>query len=120
MTKNYKNGGLTMTDVETFIKSLKITWIKRFIRSDTNGILNKIYMKKLHPFGGKFLFECNYSENDVDAFAGTNMFLKDVLTSRASCNSKPVILSYRNEILWTATSGREDALSFIKTGIKRV
>ena len=87
-----------MIDLETFIKSLKITWIKRFMGSDANRILNKIYMKKLHPFGGKFLFECNYSENDVDAFAGTNKFLKDLLTSWASCNSKPVILSYRNEI----------------------
>ena len=86
-----------MIDLETFMKSLKNTSIKRFMGSDANGILSKIYMKNLHPIGGKFLFECNYSKNDVDVFAGTNSFLKDVFTSWASCNSKQVILSYRNE-----------------------
>ena len=43
-----------MIDLETFIESLKITWIKRFIESDDNGILNKLYMNKLHPFGENF------------------------------------------------------------------
>ena len=81
--------------------------------SDANGFLNKIYMKKLLPFGGKFLFECNYSENDVDVFAGTNKFLKDVLTSYASCNSKPVILSYRNEILWNNSNIRAGGCTII-------
>ena len=57
-------------------------------------------MNKLHPFGGKLLFECSYSANDVSVFAGTNTFLKDVLLSWASCNLKPAISSYRNEILW--------------------
>ena len=80
-----------MIDLETFIESLKITWIKRFIESDDNSILNKLYMNKLHPFGGKFLFECSYSANDVSVFAGTNTFLNDVLLSWASCNSKPAI-----------------------------
>ena len=46
--------------------------------------------ENIRPCGGKFLFDCNYSENDFDVFAGTNKFLKDVLTSWASytCNSK--------------------------------
>ena len=113
LTKRYENGGLKMIDLETFIKSLKITWIKRFMGSDANGILNKIYMEKIHPFGGKFLFECNYSENDVDVFAGTNKFLKDVLTSWASLNSKPVILSYRDEILWNNSNIRAGGCTII-------
>ena len=100
LINNYDAGGLKMIDLETFIKSLKITWIKRFIESDENGILNKIYMNKLNPYGGKLLFECNYSTKDADVFADGNTFLKDVLTSWASCISKPAIVSYRNEILW--------------------
>ena len=42
LIKNYESGGLKMIDLETFIDSLKITWIKRFIESDDNGILNKL------------------------------------------------------------------------------
>ena len=59
LTSNYETGGLKMIDIETLIKSLKATWVKRIIESDDNGILNKIYMKKLNPFGGKLIFECN-------------------------------------------------------------
>ena len=36
-----------MIDVETFIKSLKICWIKRMIESEDNGILKNIYLSKL-------------------------------------------------------------------------
>ena len=72
-----------------------------------------LYGKKLDPFGGKFLFECNYSENDVDVFAGTNKFLKDVVTSWASLNSKPVIFSYRDEILWNNSNIRAGGCTII-------
>ena len=33
-----------MIDLETFIKSLKICWIKRMIESEDNGILKSIYL----------------------------------------------------------------------------
>ena len=31
LTKKYENGSLKMTDLETLIESLKLTWIKRFM-----------------------------------------------------------------------------------------
>ena len=43
-----------MIDLETFIKSLKICWMKRMIESEDNGILKNIYLSKLKPFGGNF------------------------------------------------------------------
>ena len=57
-------------------------------------------MNKLNPFGGKLIFECNVFSRDIDIFAGANKFLKDVLIAWSSCNSKPAISSYRQEILW--------------------
>ena len=39
LTMDYEKGGLKMIDLETFIKSLKICWIKRMIESEDNGIL---------------------------------------------------------------------------------
>ena len=35
-----------MIDLETFIKSLKICWIKRMIESEDNGILKNIYTQR--------------------------------------------------------------------------
>ena len=70
---------IMIIDIETFIKSKKNTWIKRFIESHENGTLNKIYLNILNPYGGKLLFECNYCTKDADVFADGNTFLKDVL-----------------------------------------
>ena len=69
-----------MIDLETFIRSLKITWIKRIIESDAKGILNKLYMQKLKPLGGSLLFECNFTDKDVDKIVKNNNFLRDIHT----------------------------------------
>ena len=50
LTMDYEKGGLKMMDLETFIKSLKICWIKRMTESEDNGILKNIYLSKLKPF----------------------------------------------------------------------
>ena len=102
-----------MIDLETFIRSLKITWIKRIIESDAKGILNKLYMQKLKPFGGSLLFECNLTDKDVDKIAKNNNFLRDILLAWCSCNAKTAILSYRNEIIWNNTHINADGNTFI-------
>ena len=50
------------------------------IESEDNGILKNIYLSKLKPFGGKLLFECNLSENDLHRFT-QNIFFKRYLGS---------------------------------------
>ena len=74
LTMDYENERLKMIDLETFIKSLKICWIKRMIESEDNRILKNIYLSKLKPFGGKLLFECNFSENDIHRFTQIKFF----------------------------------------------
>ena len=52
---DYEKGGLKMIDLETFIKSLKICWIKRMTESEDNGILKKTYiLANLNPFEENF------------------------------------------------------------------
>lgn len=104
----YEKGGLKMIDIQLFIKSLKVSWIKRILESDNNGMLNKMYLSKLRPFGDKLVFECNISENDINQFAQNNTFLKDILRAWINFASRTAILSYRNEILWNN--------SYIRTG----
>ena len=81
-----------MIDLGTFIKSLKICWIKRMIEPEDNRILKNIYLSKLKPFGGKLLFEFNFSENDIHRFT-QNKFLKDILAAWCKCIKNPVISS---------------------------
>ena len=43
-----------MIDLETFIKSLKICWIKRMIESEDNGILKTYILANLNPLEENF------------------------------------------------------------------
>ena len=43
LTMDYEKGGLKTIDLETFMKSLKICWIKRMIESEDDGLLKKTY-----------------------------------------------------------------------------
>ena len=99
LTMGYESGGLKMIDLDNFIKSLKICWIKRMVEAENDAILNRIYINNLRPFGGKLLFECNILENDVCRYT-QNRFLKDVLLAWCRCKANVVIPSYRHEILW--------------------
>ena len=114
LTMDYEKGGLKMIDLETFIKSLKICWIKRMIESEDNGILKNIYLSKLKPFGGKLLFECNFSENDIHRFT-QNIFLKDILAAWCKCIENPVISSYRHEILWNNSNVKVEGNTIMYT-----
>ena len=99
LTMGYESGGLKMIDLDNFINSLKICWIKRMIEAENDAILNKIYINSLSSFGGKLLFECNISEDDICRIT-PNSILNDVLLSWCRCKSNVVIQSYRHEILW--------------------
>ena len=53
-TMDYEKGGLKMIDLEIFIKSLKICWIKRMIESEDNGILKTYILANLNPLEENF------------------------------------------------------------------
>ena len=125
LTENYYKGGLKMIDINMFIKSLKISWIKRILESENNGILNKIYLQTFQHFGGKLLFECIFSENDISAFVPKNTFLKDIFMAWCEYSSRNAILCYRNEIIWNNNSIKSDNktliyLNWLHNGIKYV
>ena len=43
LVKDYDQGGLRMIDIETFIWSLKASWIKRFLQSEKKSLLKTLY-----------------------------------------------------------------------------
>ena len=59
------NGGLKLTDFETHIKALKLSWILHILHEREDPWIS--YLKyNLKRYGGCFLFRCNYDVNDLD------------------------------------------------------
>ena len=55
LTMDYEKRGVKMIDLEIFIKSLKICWIKRMLESKDDGLSKSLYLSKLKRFGGKIV-----------------------------------------------------------------
>ena len=53
-----------MIDLETMVKSLRLSWLKR-IFSENNGTWKNYLRHELKHVGSLFLFHCNYDIKDV-------------------------------------------------------
>ena len=104
--QDYNKGGLKTIDIEKFTWSLKISWIKRLLQTESNNLLKSIYEEDFKRFGGFILFECNFSKVDIKTHFSKKPFLKDVLLAWNSLTDKTVIYSYGNEILWNNSNIR--------------
>ena len=60
----YQKSGLKMIDLETMVKSLRLSWLKK-IFSENNGTWKNYLRHQLKNVGGLFLFYCNYDIKDV-------------------------------------------------------
>ena len=61
---DYQRSGLKMIDLETMVKSLRLSWLK-IIFSENNGTWKMYLRHQLKNVGGLFLFHCNYDIKDV-------------------------------------------------------
>jgi len=74
---NYKEGGLKMLDIKCIIKKFNLSWIQRYLKSDTS-VWKNIVDEYLRPFGGiNLLIHCNYDMKEIEK--ETNPFLTMVL-----------------------------------------
>ena len=61
---NYEEGGIKMIDIESLIKSLLLSWLKR-IYGDNSGAWKNYLEYILKDSGGLMLFNCNFNVNDL-------------------------------------------------------
>lgn len=86
MIQEYRVGGLNMIHVESFIKSLKLTWLRRLYYNNNyliNGLFEEITsynIKYFNEFGDKFCLDT--------AAIVTNSFWTEVLTNLAEFKIK--------------------------------
>ena len=65
MINNFENGGLNVLDFETMVKSLRLAWLRRLYIDEDAGW--KSYLRFLiKPFGGDFLFYCDYDPREYN------------------------------------------------------
>ena len=91
LTSDYDKGGLRMIDIEKFIWSLKISWVKRILQTESNSLLKHLYENVFKQFGGNILFECNFREADIIKHFNKKPFLKDLLLAWSKFANKTVI-----------------------------
>ena len=78
LTSDYDKGGLRMIDIEKFIWSLKISWVKRILQTESNSLLKHLYENVFKQFGGNILFECNFREADIIKHFNKKPFFRDL------------------------------------------
>ena len=104
MINDYPDGGLKMIDIQSFNKSLKTTWIKKYLDPNNRGKWKLFFEIELQPYGGSLLFECNLKEEDINSsFNFSDLFLIEVLGIWCELNYQDVLTSsthFHSQILW--------------------
>ena len=89
-------GGLGVTHIPSFIKSLKCSWVKRYL--DDNEAGWKLFFDfHLQKYGKKFLFNCNFKGEDI---VTENSFLNDVCKAWSTYSYYLPTKSLKKEIIW--------------------
>lgn len=100
LTQEYEMGGIKMVDIEKFIQSLKISWIKRILNQNSSSAIQKIYLNKLNNYGNKLYFECDFHEIDIHKSFEKKSFFTDILIAWSKLNKKDTVLNYSYQIIW--------------------
>ena len=65
MINNYESGGLKMIDISSFNKSLKTTWIKKYLDESNRGKWKDFSELELGKYGGSLLLTSNLNRHDT-------------------------------------------------------
>ena len=81
MINDYSNGGLKMLDIESFSKSLKATWIKKYLDKENRGKWKLFFDLELEKSGGATVLTSNLNTKDtIKTLKFNNQFVSEVLT----------------------------------------
>ena len=93
-----------MIDVESFNKSLKTTWIKKYLDKNNQGEWKLFFDLDLESFGGTAVLTGNLNTDDINKiYKINNGFIKEVLTFWTEVNFENQIISenqFLNHSLW--------------------
>ena len=104
MINDYPNGGLKMIDIQSFNKSLKATWIKKYLDDNNQGKWKTFFDLELETLGGKTALTGNLNKKDITSAAKvSNGFVREILTIWSDINYEDNIASekrFLDQSLW--------------------
>ena len=59
MISDYEDGGLTMLDLNSFNKALKLTWVSKYLNENNSGKWKVLFDFQLEDYGGADFFKGN-------------------------------------------------------------
>ena len=101
---SYENGGLRVLDFETLVRALRLSWLKRLYSGEAAGW--KCYLEHLLiPYGGVFLFHCDYDPKDYNF---SNNFYAELIRFWADFRNAFSEQDSRGSIIWNNKNVRID------------
>ena len=113
LIKPYEEGGLRMVDLNCYVNSLKITWVKRLIDEQNKGAWKICYENELSKHGGSLVFESNLNPADLKYLHIKNLFLKDILYTWCYLNYDKNPQEIKAQILWNNSHVRNQSKPFV-------
>ena len=100
-----KNGGLNLTDLETQIKALRLSWIPRVL-DERVGPWKSYFVFHLEKYGGSLLLKCNYDVRDLNL--RLNSFYQQLLSWWADFRNAFADINYAQYVIWNNKDIRID------------
>ena len=100
-----KNGGLNLTDLETQIKAIRLSWISRII-DERVGPWKSYFTFHLKKYGGTLLLKCNYDVRDLNL--SLNGFYQQLLEWWADFRNAFSDINYAHYVIWNKKEIRID------------
>lgn len=104
IVNDYSNGGLKMIDIQSFNKSLKATWIKKYLDKDNQGKWKYFFENELEKYGGTIVFDSNLNKNDtIENLKFKSCFMNEILSIWSEVNFEEHIMSeeqFLEQSLW--------------------
>ncbi|PIK36905.1 pol-like protein [Apostichopus japonicus] len=96
MINRLADGGLKVIHINSFINSLKCTWIKRYC-NDIHGPWKIFFDLELYKLGKQFLFQCNCNKRDISI---PNNFVSQIIKAWCEISFNNPTDNYGNQFLW--------------------
>ena len=78
--EKYEDGGLKLTCITAYAKSIKKYWVDKLLDNDFNAKWKTLLYYKLKKLGNDMLFKCNMTISDIQRFSGIKCdFIKELM-----------------------------------------
>ena len=121
MINDYSEGGLKMINVVSFNRSLKSTWIKRYLDKENCGSWKSFLHLELEKYGAEVTLTGNLDIKDSrNVIKVSDSFFKEILEIWSELNYEEMIISdyhFRTPPFWYNSPVRvENRPVFLKNG----